>query len=316
MHAAHPGHILCRFEASNHKGRQALALRVLETFQIEQNSKARESGDTRASVPVAGELFKTAGGEVWTHVLREGYASTHVLRPLLSDVPETGYISRSTRQRTAAEAMRTVRNLAPAQLTGSDWMDLSWLPMPMVYFVEDAADATALGLHMTYNAERTAFPEGTTGFFYALVPDPAHPVGAQLRFRVVNEPDPAAFAAGHDLRAADGTPWYNWLPTLVRAGGGDAVHNIVVQQGVVERGVVDQWRAAGGVVPFSRSWSPLVCPGAAPFVLDLSKHRPRVILGTGVRARAVSICQPFSVVRNGKYLAPFEGERVCRLERA
>jgi hypothetical protein len=76
------GHILCHFEAVVHEGRQALTLRVLETFQLEQ--KTRRGGDAAAPMPIAGELLKTAAGNVWTLVLRDDIESTPVLRPLLS----------------------------------------------------------------------------------------------------------------------------------------------------------------------------------------------------------------------------------------
>jgi hypothetical protein len=82
VHTLLTGHILCHFEPIVHEGRQALTLRVLETFQLEQ--KARRVGDAAAPVPVAGELLKTASGNVWTLVLRDDIASTPVLLPLLS----------------------------------------------------------------------------------------------------------------------------------------------------------------------------------------------------------------------------------------
>jgi hypothetical protein len=260
MYTARLGHILCCFEPFIRNGRQALALRVLETGQLQQ--KAPESGDLEVPTPVAGELLKTASGDAWTYVLRDGIKSTRALRPLLSNMPAHGYISRSMRQRAReGNQIRTIESLAAASLSGTDWMDLSLLKHIKIYYMGQLA---------VYYKDETGFPQGTTGFLYVHVPDPAHPIGAQLRFRLVSEPDLAAFAAGHDLHRPNGEVWYRWLPTLVRHRSGEAIASLVKRQGIIDSTIVDNWRLTSGALPSMQASSPLVCSGASPFSLDLN----------------------------------------------
>jgi hypothetical protein len=297
MYTARLGHISCCFESIIRNGRQALALRVFETWQLQH--KPRESDDLEVSTPVAGELLKTASGDVWTHVLRDGTKSTPALRPLLSNVPANGYISRSMRQRASAgNPIRTIENLAADSLSGTEWMDLSLMKHTKIYYMGQLA--------VDYNDKHTEFPQGTTGFLYVHVPDPAHPIGAQLRFRLVSEPDPAAFAAGHDLHRPNGEVWYRWLPTLVRQRAGEAIASLVKRQGIVDSTIVNYWRSTSGAVPFMQTSSPLVCPGASPFSLDLNINRKCVIMGVGARARVVQITNPFTRSVQSK-IAPFTG---------
>jgi hypothetical protein len=292
------GHIMCCFEPFIRNGRQALALRVLETGQLQQ--KAWESGDLEVPTPVAGELLKTASGDVWTYVLRDGIRSTAALRPLLSNVPAHGYISRSMRQRACeGTQIRTIENLAPASLSRTDWMDFSLLKYIKIYHMGQLA--------VDYR-EKTEFPQGTSGFSYVHVPDPAHPIGAQVRFRLVSEPDPAAFAAGHDLHTPNGEVWYRWLPTLVRHRSGEAIASLVKRQGIIDNTIVDDWRSTSDALPSMKASSPLVCPGAPPFSLDLNIYRKRITIGVGARARVVSIDSPFArVFRSKSNIAPFTG---------
>jgi hypothetical protein len=102
---------------------------------------------------------------------------------------------------------RCVRNLAPDKLAASDWMDLSLRTNTTFNVYDEASRTPGLIQDVRYSPFRTSFPRGTTGFIYLHMPNSDHPIGAQLRFRVVPEPDPSAFAAGHDLRAEDGTIW-------------------------------------------------------------------------------------------------------------
>jgi hypothetical protein len=307
VHASHKGHLLCHFEAHVHEGRQTLALRVLETFQLEQ--KVHKGNDVAAPMPIAGELLKTAAGNVWTLVLRDDIESTSVLRPLLSDRPLTGYISRSTAQRKLLSgfSIRTIKNLAPAYLADTDWMDFSLLRHITAQFADPAASSHTASAHLKYDHRESVFPEGTTGYLYVHVPDPAHPIGAQLRFRLVSEPNPAAFASGRDLHRPNGEVWYYWLPTLVRRASGQAIASIVTRQGLVDRGVVDQWQAETSAAPTFEAFSPLVCRGAAPFSLDLTRSRQTIIVGTGVCARVVRIVSPFAYQLLGAWVAPFTG---------
>jgi hypothetical protein len=130
------------------------------------------------------------------------------------------------------------------------------------------------------------------------MPNSDHPIGAQLRFRVVPEPDPSAFAAGHDLRAEDGTIWSRWLPPMLFKQGaqvpGGALARIVTREGLIDGAVVDQWRSGGGTVQSpigkkSGGGAPLVCPGSGPFLLNLTVARPTITLGVGSRARETRI---------------------------
>jgi hypothetical protein len=318
VHASHKGHLLCHLEALVHEGRQALAIRVLETFQLEQ--KTHKGSDAVAPVPIAGELLRTAAGDVWTLVLRDEIKGRSVLRPLLSDLPLTGYISRSTRQRSLRQLsgvrIRTIENVVPGHLTDTDWMDFSLLRYIDVQFADPAAGSHTESTPLTYDNREPVFPEGTTGFLYVHVPDPAHPIGAQLRFRLVSEPNPAGFASGRDLHRPNGEVWYCWLPTLVRRASGQAIASIVTRQGLVDRGVVEQWQAETGAASCVKAFSPLVCPGSAPFSLDLSRYRQGLIVGAGMRARFVQITSPFAHQRLRVKAAPFSGRLVFPLQHA
>jgi hypothetical protein len=233
------------------------------------------------------------------YILRELRVTAPSLQALVFGAPTDGYVIRASSHSEPADAsrprmQRCVRNLAPATLAVTDWMDLSLQTRMAIHFFDEASGTRGkLDSTVHYSRSVKVFPQGTTGFVYLYVPDPGHPIGAQLRFRVVSEPNPAGFATGHDLRTADGSIWYLWLPTLMRQSAGDAFARITTRQGLLPHDVAAHWRVAGGAVQCSRASNVLVCPGAEPFAWDLSKGGVQVILGTGIRARYVTINSPF-----------------------
>jgi hypothetical protein len=204
-----------------------------------------------------------------------------------------------------------IRNLDPATLAESDWMDLSLREVAQVQFVDTGPEAITSSLltHISFGADNGGiFPPATTGFFYVHVPDPANPIGAQLRFRVIAKPNPAAFAAGRDLQTPFGTAWYRWLPELIFSKGG-VLASLVTRQGLVDASVVKLWRAARAAGPCATS-TPLSCPGADPLVLNLEIDIPRIIIGTGARAFSVQVQTPFCYQPRGstKRLKAFKGD--------
>jgi hypothetical protein len=318
--------IRCCLEAVSHKGRQGVALRVLEILgPAPVNDKHHSS---RVSTLIAGELLKTASGNVSMHGLHESVPYTTSLRALLSTsmVPADGYIIRGLpRDKLKAEitgdarVLRTIRNLAPEHLAVTDWMDLSLQAYPLLHVIDEALGTRCLLSQILYTPRRaevrSIFPPGTSGFLYVHVPEPAHPIGAQLRFRLVPMPDPAGFDAGHDLRTPAGMVWQHCLPALVRNAGGDILAGIVARQGLVSQTVVDRWQSGDNKLKAIRSTSNMVCPGSEPLVWNLVKDRARVMLGTGARACLAQVSSPFVVkMADNTKRAPFEGDDPCSLE--
>jgi hypothetical protein len=298
------GRIKCCLEAITRRGIQGIAVRVLEI--VEPVELEQEDYDGWLPPPVAGELLKTAGGEVWTHILRESHATAPSLRALMSGAPTDGYVIRASSHSEPADSSGPrpygcVRNLAPDKLAASDWMDLSLQTNTKINVYDHGSGTRGTMQDVRYGPLRTApFPRGTTGFIYLRMPGPDHPIGAQLRFRVVPEPNPAAFAAGHDLRAEDGTTWSRWLPPILIQQGarvlGDTLARIVTREGLIDRTVVDRWRSGGGTVqrPIGKKsgrgpGASLVCPGSDPFLLDLAVAAPTINLGVGSCARGTRI---------------------------
>jgi hypothetical protein len=294
------GRIKCCLEATTRHGIQGIAVRVLEI--VEPVELEQEDYDGWVPPPTAGELLRKGGGDVAIHVLRESNATASALRALMSTASAEGYVMRGhscpTLGRVAGWRMlRCIRNLAPDKLATGDWMDLSLQTNTSINVYDEASGTRGTMQDVLYSPLRTPFPRGTTGFIYLHMPSPDHPIGAQLRFRVVPEPDPAAFAAGHDLRAQDGTIWSRWLPPMLIQQGarvGGALARIVAREGLIDRAVVDQWRSGGGTVqrPIGKKsggGAPLVCPGSEPFLLNLAVAAPTITLGVGAYARGTRI---------------------------
>jgi hypothetical protein len=287
-----------------------------------------EHHSSRAPTLVAGELLKTASGDTYAPLLHESDRRSASLRALLSTatVPADGYIVRGpSRDRLKAEiagdarVLRTIRNLAPAQLVVTDWVDLSLQVCPQLHVIDEVLGVHCLlGGYLNYSPSRAgviaAFLPGTTGFLYVHVPEPEHPVGAHLRFRLVPTSDPAGFAAGHDLRTPAGTVWQRWLPSLIRHGaGGNVVAAIVARQGLVSRAVVEHWQSGNDPFKPGQSTSNMVCPGSEPLVWDLAKDKlPTITLGAGTCAYRTRICSPFAFQAQDKtWVAAFEGDMSC-----
>jgi hypothetical protein len=202
----------------------------------------------------------------------------------------------------------------------TDWVDLSLQASPKLHIIDEASSTRRPLSEIIYTPRRaevrSIFPSGTSGFFYVHVPDPAHPIGAHLRFQLVPMPDPAGFDAGHDLRRPAGTVWQRWLPSFIRhAAGGDVVAAIVARQGLVSRAVVERWQSADDTLKSVRSTSNMGCPGSEPLVWDLVKERPSIMLGIGARAYPARVSSPFVVrMADNTLVAPFEGDGPRSLE--
>jgi hypothetical protein len=226
---------------------------------------------------------------------------------MVSRAPTAGYVIRGpshsgSAREAGAPMLRCTRNLAPTKLDATDWMDLSLRRDQIINLHDEASGTRGTIASVIYSPRRPPFPRDTTGFLYLYVPDPDHPIGAQLRFRVVPEPDPTAFAAGHDLRTEDGTVWNRWLPPILpQQLAGDALSRIITRQSLVNHAVMNRWRTA---VEISKATGQLVCPGSEPLTWDLAKRYFRVIIGTGWHARRVMMHSPF-VYR--ERAAPFKG---------
>jgi hypothetical protein len=307
------GWIKVCLEAIGPNGIRGLALRVLEILTLV--TPKWEDYDGSLPPPVAGELLKIAGGEIFIKRLHGAQALASALCTLVSRAPADGYvIQASPRSRPADNAerrmLRCIRNLAPAKLAATDWMDLSLQARAEVNIFDDPSGMRGLlrAVSYSFRSSGAAFPPGTTGFLYVHVPDMDHPISAQLRFRVVPRPDPTMFAAGHDLRSENGAVWSLWLPTLMQQSVGDALALIVARQDLVDRSVMDQWRSAGTTVePKAQPRVPLVCPGSDPFLVN-GQARFRINLGVGTPARKADFVLPPSLRDR---LQSSEGDDCC-----
>jgi hypothetical protein len=310
-----PSQIWACLEDAGLNGMQGFAIRVLEI--IEPVVPKREGYDGWIPAPIAGELLRGPGGDTAIHYLSESTAGIAAFQALLKGTGSSGYIRRWSPQqlelRGTSNDRCCIRNLDPATLAETDWMDLSLLEVTPVRFVDTGLEATMSSLltHISFGVDNGGvFPPATTGFFYVHVPDRAHPIGAQLRFRVVAEPNPAVFAAGRDLQTPFGTAWYRWLPGLIFSKGG-ALASLVACQGLVDASVVKLWQTAPAAAP-SASSIPLSCPGADPLVLNLEVDSPRIVVGAGTRAFSVQVQTPFCYQARGstKRLKAFKGDDV------
>ena len=117
--------------------------------------------------------------------------------------------------------------LNPAQLQPSDYLDLSGIQASEQVAVSKPSNIVRLqyGTRKTgEDVSRLPFPPNTKGFLYYHRPPPVyhvtdnhgkgreirvpvHPAAGQLRFRLVDIPDPTQFASGHDLRSLKGLIW-------------------------------------------------------------------------------------------------------------
>lgn len=78
------------------------------------------------------------------------------------------------------------------------------------------------------------FPEATRGFLYFHRPEQAHPITSSIRFRLVEEPDPAAFSTGSDLLLPWQMPWTIKLTAII-AGNYKAFYNILIQDELISQ---------------------------------------------------------------------------------
>jgi hypothetical protein len=263
--------------------------------------------------PVPGELLRSGGGALWMHVPHEANKHFNGVRALLATAPSSGYVLRSsTLQRPYHQGIRrrSIVNLHPRLLSAHDWMDISGKVKHNIG-IEDREDAKGdtwlCDVRYDYEQKREVFPTGTVGFFYVHVPDPLHPVGAQLRFRIVDTPDPLAFDSGHDLRTPSGAIWYRWIPSMIHnryKNGGRALASLVVRQGLVDSAVMKRWQDMGD--QFALLYSPFAGPGSPPFLYDFSKLKA-VILGFGNYARVAKIWNPFMDRRKNTSMQPYQG---------
>jgi hypothetical protein len=267
-------------------GRPALAVRVLEV--VKPVRPCDGSYDGWLPPPVAGALLKTTGDAVWAHhpnATNANFAAVSALLGTSAPTPPAGGLR------------RRIRNLSPGALAPADWMDLSHMPAASPHI--GARLANTLFYTAPYGPP---FPAGTAGFFYVHVPAPEHPIGAQLRFRLVPSPDPAHFAAGTDLRTPAGRVWQRAVPALVAHPRGAGLAQILAREGTVPADALRAWRAARTMA--GTHAQPVACPGAPPFVWDFQRRFQGVALGWGAHAVPVVVRTPFGAL--GRVL-PFRG---------
>jgi hypothetical protein len=264
--------------------------------------------------PAAGELLKMGGGSTWFHCAHGSNDNGGAVRALLAQDIAPGYVPHQSCRTPAQQAhRRSIRNLRADLLAAEDWMDLSYLKSVLIPILDERLGRSEWMPRMHYNLQPSlaAFPEGTTGFFYVHVPHRAHPIGAQLRFRVVPRPDPAEFAAGHDLRLGDGSRWHRWVPAVVRnpqvRGPEHPFLGILARQGLVARAALELWQAGRGPHIRATGRVPVVCPGAEPFLWDLALTAMAVRVGHGAHAVPVNVRTPFGTSTVRGWNLPYTG---------
>ncbi|KZT28293.1 hypothetical protein NEOLEDRAFT_1129671 [Neolentinus lepideus HHB14362 ss-1] len=100
-----------------------------------------------------------------------------------------------------------VRRLDPRHLSTKDFVVISGYTRRRTVFSEKPFVDFAYRRPLSKGEHYTPFPSDAQGFFYWHLEPNAPPLAGQLRFRITNSPDSAAFSDGRDLQLPDGGVW-------------------------------------------------------------------------------------------------------------
>jgi hypothetical protein len=232
--------------------------------------------DGHIPIPRAGQLLESNGGHVWRFAfpgpsniiehLPATYISAKRIRPIRPSLSSSSWqvIPKVTK-------LKTVHHLSPDNLAPEDFMDFT--DGTRVLLNRDR-------LHISYYPSALV-PAGSAGFFYVHLPDPAHPIGATLRFKVTNNPDPSSFAIGRDLclPGPENLPWTKCIPSLVHGQtvGGDLSRKLC-EEGIIREEILDFWKLSR---PAGHINSRILTDASQTFVIDFSSRTNRLDFGRG-----------------------------------
>ncbi|KAI0787528.1 hypothetical protein C8Q74DRAFT_1436761 [Fomes fomentarius] len=158
------------------------------------------------------------------------------------------------------------------------------------------------------------FPVNTRGFFY-FHRHPRIPMASSLRFRLLQTPDPRAFAKGNDLLTEFGTPWQISLLAIAKSPRYSILREILLRDRFVTNNLLT--RCEEMVAPRMHysvgPWNQLVFETLEPFYLDLSKPTNGIVLvgmeniyPTPLNSMFPRINYPF---KSGRLICRFEPSR-------
>lgn len=190
------------------------------------------------------------------------------------------------RARAATVFCRPIHTLDRRLLQPSDYLDLSGGRTSNVHVhLLNHRDHTQL-----FYQNRAVFPAHAKGFLYFDEVDPAHPACGQLRFRELDNPDPAKFDEGHDLLKPNGLTWNLPLFAICNSKGYKPLLKLLLQGKAVEHAVVESL-ASMPKVP-RNVHPPVLRPGNTSFFMDFSKESYSLLVANGVTLKPLRIYNP------------------------
>jgi hypothetical protein len=170
-------------------------------------------------------------------------------------------------ERKSKDTPSTLHNLSPDLLDRKDYRDISGMFRVQVRLKGDE-NTPASYFALQYDIQQLV-PAGSTGFLYFHLPDPTHPIGATLRFRITGSSDSSSFADGHDLclPGSESLPWESWISPLVHGrGGGRALAQMLNHQGLIQDKTLKKWEQS---FPTALRSPRCLTPTARTFVINL-----------------------------------------------
>ncbi|KAI0328816.1 hypothetical protein GY45DRAFT_1325811 [Cubamyces sp. BRFM 1775] len=113
------------------------------------------------------------------------------------------------------------------------------------------------------------FPADLRGFFYYYTPrGPAPRTAGEVRFRKMSSSQPWKFAAGADLKLANGLPWCVELPTIAAFDQYRALRDILLRDGFVDEKTMKIAAEMGTARAQRKKTAPLIHGFGQPFYLN------------------------------------------------
>ncbi|TFK22305.1 hypothetical protein FA15DRAFT_671686 [Coprinopsis marcescibilis] len=210
---------------------------------------------------------------------------------------------------------RYLTTLDPRRLTPSEYFDISNLTKPSMRIIPEGGDLSTMAtVLMRYTDLKgptrvvcSRFPPNSKGFFYLYAPQDEKgrilPT-AQLRFRLLDSPEPERFSEGTDLLQPTGEVWAESLAKLFRYPTYQPLLRVMVQDGSLPKHVYDRveqlvLKRTGGLNRFDEE-----------FFMDFGMTKKSI----GCGDKALDIRPRPSVALNG--VLKYSGTGVVRLERA
>ncbi|KAJ3547492.1 hypothetical protein NMY22_g1634 [Coprinellus aureogranulatus] len=190
--------------------------------------------------------------------------------------------------------LRLPSTFTPSDLRPEDYRDLSGIKGFLL-----RGDSREFWFHYVQRDRKPVlFPPKTQGYFYLFRPAPhqhpeesaagdipivqeaCHPAAGELRFRVMEQPDPARFDEGADLLTPDGIPWGMHLLTISKASG----LQVLLQRMLTEKEhtAMQEFLARSRLHPHhyekTANRSTILNSIHDPFLVDFKKNVKRLVL--------------------------------------